>query len=262
MAGEAVVKFVIDGANQALAKVDAVKRKLTGVGGGGSPGQKQAAAEERQSRAQFGKFAKIGQLASGLGPIGQLAEISGAATPGLAALGIAAVAAGASLKIASAVIGNGIQQLESQIKTTFATRNTLQAATTSANQSALGFAMSNRQKMLEGGNAKPEFVALYKTLDTVQAQIDSAQMDRALKFGEGEMRSELTRVKSPEAVALGDLSKQAQENIGIQREISAKMNWLEKAYTFISNGVQGKGMNAGVIGAQGQLVAISAGSTG
>lgn len=253
MAGQSVVRFILDGTGKAIQQVDQVKKSLLGMNqAAASPGGRAAAREDREGRARFGKLAKVGQLASGIGPIGQLSEIAGAATPAIAAMGIAAVAGGFALMQFGKMINLGIEAIKSDVQTRFATRNTINAAKSAADQSALGSAMSQRDKVLGGNPAAitPEIVKFYASIDKLQADIDKANMQRAMTSGEGVMRAELARTRSPESAAMLDLNKSAEESIQVQREISAKMSFLERFVTVFTNGMQGKSLNADLISAQ------------
>lgn len=259
MAGSSVVKFILDGTGKAIQQVDSVKKSLLGLNqANASPSDKKSAREEREGRARFGKLAKVGQLASGIGPIGQLAEIAGAATPGIAALGIAAVAGGFALMQFGKMVNAGIDAIKADVQTRFATTATIKAATESANQTALGSAMSQRDKLLGGNPAAitPDILKFYQSIDKLQGDIDKANMARAMSTGEGVMRAELARTRSPESAALLDMSKTAEEAITIQREISAKLSPLQELVVFFTNGMQGKSMHSDLIDAQRHLASI------
>ena len=260
MAGQSVVRFVLDGTGKAIQQVDNVKKKLLGLDQAkASPASKSAARDEREGRQRFGKLAKVGQLASGIGPIGQLAEIAGAATPAIAAFGIAAVAGGFALSQFGKMINLGIDALKADVQTRYATRNTIKSATTAADQTALGSAMSQRDKVMGGNPAAitSEMVKFYASMDKLQGDIDKANMQRAMSSGEGVMRAELARTRSPESAAILDLNKSAEESVQIQREISDKMNFLERFVTVFTNGMQGKSLNADLIGAQRNSASIA-----
>lgn len=239
----------------------------SGLGGGMSspppaaPSAATSSANDKDYRRTVGKFAKYGQFASGLGPLGQIGEaISSAPTKGMAAVGVAAIAAGVALRQLTVVGEEMNRALTATVRTIHDTRNTLAAATSSANQSALSSVMGRREQLVGGDRGTPQLRAFFKTADTVQKQIDSAQTERALRFGEGEMRSELARIRSPDTAALLDLNKKAEEDIQIQREIRDQMNWFQKAVTFVGNGMQGRSYNADLIDAQRNQAAISSGA--
>lgn len=260
MAGQSVVRFILDGTGKAVQQVDKVKKSLLGMNqAAATPAGRSAARDEREGRARFGKLAKVGQLASGIGPIGQLSEIAGAATPALAAMGVAAVAGGFALMQFGKMINLSIEAIKSDIQTRFATRDTINAANSAADQSALGSAMSQRDKVLGGNPAAitPEIVKFYAAMDKFQADIDKSNMQRAMASGEGVMRTELARTQSPESAAILDLNKQAEKDIEIQRQILAQMSFLERFVTVFTNGMQGKSLNADYIGAQNKSASIA-----
>jgi hypothetical protein len=259
MAGQSVVRFVLDGTGKAVQQVDNLKKKLLGLDqANASPAAKAAARDERQARARVGKLAKVGQLASGIGPIGQLAEIAGAATPALAAMGVAAVAGGFALRQFGKAIELGIQAIKDDVSTRYATRGSLRAAVASADQSALGSAMSQRDKLMGGNPAAitPEMVKFYSSVDKLNAKIDRANLERAMANGEGVLTNQLARARSPESAALMDLSNAAQEEIEIQREIRDRLGFFEKAFMrLVSFGFVSE--NTGVINAQNRASSIA-----
>ena len=247
MAGQSVVRFILDGTGKAVQQVDKVKKSLLGMNqAAASPTGRASAREEREGRARFGKLARVGQLASGIGPMGQLSEIAGAATPALAAMGVAAVAGGFALMQFGKMINHSIEAIKADVQTRFGTRNTISAARNAADQSALGSAMSQRDKVLGGnpGAITPEIVKFYASMDKLQADIDKANMQRAMTSGEGIMRAELARTRSPESAAMLDLSKTAEEGVEIQRQILGQMSFLQRFVTVFTNGMQGKSLNA------------------
>ena len=260
MAGQSVVRFILDGTGKAVQQVDKVKKSLLGMNqAAASPGGRAAGREEREGRARFGKLAKVGQLASGIGPMGQLSEIAGAATPALAAMGVAAVAGGFALMQFGKMINLSIEAIKSDVQTRFATRNTINAAKSSADQSALGSAMSQRDKVLGGNPAAitSEMVKFYASIDKLQTDIDKANMQRAMSSGEGVMRAELARTRSPESAAMLDLSKTAEEGVEVQKQILGQMSFLQRFVTVFTNGMQGKSLNADLISAQNNSASIA-----
>ena len=252
MAGQSVVRFILDGTGKAVQQVDKVKKSLLGMNqAAASPGGRAAAREEREGRARFGKLAKVGQLASGIGPMGQLAEVAGAATPGLAALGVTAIAVGFGLSQFGKMLDKSIQAIKDDVQTRFATRNTIAAARTAADQSALGSAMGQRDKLMGGNPAAitSEMVKFYASMDKLQGDIDKANMQRAMANGEGVMRNELARTRSPESAALLDMSKAAAESTDVQIQIRDSLWAFEKAWIRIKSfGLESE--NTGVIKAQ------------
>jgi len=259
MAGQSVVRFILDGSGKAVEQIDKVKKSLLGLNQAKASGGSTGAVSEREQRGRFGKLAKVGQLASGIGPIGQLAEIAGAATPALAALGIAGVAAGFAISQFGKMVNLGIAAIKTDTETRYAAGNKIKAATESADQTALGSTMGQRDKLMGGNpaNITPELVKFYAMADKVQSEIDKANVNRALSSGEGVMRSELARTKSPESAAILEMNKAAEESVEIQKEISGKLNFLERFVTVFTNGMQGKSLNQDVIDAQRNLSSVS-----
>lgn len=259
MAGQSVVRFILDGTGKAVQQVDKVKKSLLGMNqAAATPAGRASARDEREGRARFGKLAKVGQLASGIGPMGQLAEVAGAATPGLAALGVTAIAVGFGLSQFGKMLDVSIQAIKDDVQTRFATRNTISAARNAADQSALGSAMSQRDKILGGnpGAITPEIVKFYASIDKLQGDLDKANLQRAMVSGEGIMQSELARTKSPESAAILQLSKDAAESTEIQIQIRDSLWAFEKAWIRIKSfGLESE--NTGVLKAKNNEASIA-----
>lgn len=225
-------------------------------GGGGAPG------DNRAARGIAGRWGKaVGAFGGfGGGAVSQVAEMANAPTRALAAVGIAGIAAGVALRTFAKIAEAGTRQIEASIRTTASTRGSLAAATAGANQGALSSVLGRREELVGGDRGNSATRGFFAKTDALQKQIDQAQLERALKYGEGEMRDQLSRTRAPEAAALTELSKKADEEVEIQRQILDRMNWFQKAVRFVGNGLDGRSFNADVIDAQRQQGAIAAGA--
>lgn len=257
------------GAQRAASKAAYPSEWVSGLGGAapmaGRPApvapSAVAASSDRDYRRSAGKYAKYGQFASGLGPLGQVGEaISSAPTRGMAAVGVAAIAVGVALRSLGQVVDQQVQAIAASTRTLHETRTTIAGAGTAATQSALSSVLGRREELVGGNRGSSKLRAFFRTTGQIQKDIDAAKVDRALKFGETEMRGELARTRSPETAALSDLNKKAEEEIQIQREIRDQMNWFQKTVKFVMDGSQGRSRNADLIDAQHQQAAIAQGA--
>lgn len=243
---ESRIVITLDGSGRAIAQVEKLDQSLKRAGksanklASGSSGAAGTVAErtERESRRRVGVGVRAASRV--FSPLGQAADAVGAPTAGLAALGVAGVAAGIAVRQFAAIIAESTRVIETEVKAGYAARATIRDAGTNATRAALAFALSKRDEVMAGHGGTKEQRAFYRETDRIQAAMDKAQMDRALRFGVVEMRGQLGAIRNPEAAAALQLSKDAAEQTDIQREILARMNGLEFFVMMVKNGLSGK----------------------
>lgn len=243
---ESRIVITLDGSGRAIAQVEKLDQSLKRAGksanklGDGASGAVGTAAEkaEREGRKRVG----FGMRAAGkvFAPLGQAAEAVGAPTAGLAALGVAGVAAGIAVRQFAAIIAESTRIIETEVKAKYAARATIRDAGTNATRAALAFALSKRDEIMAGHGGTKEQRAFFRETDKIQADMDKAQMARAMRYGVVEMRGQLGAIRNPESAAAIQLAKDASEQTDIQREILARMNGLEFFAMMVKNGLSGK----------------------
>jgi len=163
-----------------------------------------------------------------------------APTAGLAGVGVAAAAAGLAIRQWTLVGSEYARQAAANARAIAAATATILGAVKSENSGALAATLADRTNLVGGRSGTPEVRAFFKKADDIEAQTKKAQLARALKFGEEEMRSGLARVISPETAALRELKIAADKNVALQEKSLRDTNWLGKLYILMSNTAQGK----------------------
>ena len=191
----------------------------------------------------FGKtLARLG-AGAGMGGLGQVGSALGSP---LGALGVAAVGIGLSFRALGGAISTSIEAIKSEVQVRHKTIARVRDAGSTADQSAVGAVMGRKDSLVgkSGRGGTPEVQKFFADQEKVQKQIEAAQLNRALKVGDRTAREELTKVVSPEAVALGEAFKEAQAQTAALQEIRDNMNWFQKAYEGIGNQLAGRSWDA------------------
>lgn len=270
MAGPAVVRFVLDGTGKAISQANAVGAALkrnfaAGTGGGATSGgggrryYGSDSAEGGGSR-QGRMYARFGKFAGGatLGRVG--AVIANSPTAGIAALGVAAIGVGLALRQFGTILAEQTRRIETSLRTQLETRNKLRDVGVNATQSALSSVLGRRNELVGGGRGTPEVRAFFASADRFQKEKDAAELDRAMRFGDAEMRADLARTKSPEAVAFADLQKEASEQTDLQIQIRNSMSGFQQFFEDFHDYLTGGEVNTRVRDALRNEGAVRAGA--
>jgi hypothetical protein len=222
MAG--VIKFVFSGIDKGIQQMDALSKKITG------------AKSATGGKVGGGLIARVGAA----GGMGQLGQIGAALGSPLGVIGGAAVVAGLALRRFAAQTNESIDALERSVATRTGARAKIADAAKSADESALSSVIARRSELIGGARGRTEIRSLFKDVDLVKKQIDSANLDRALKVGANPLRSELAAIRSPESAAMLEMGKTALDALRVQQEISAKLTPFQEFWRNMGNAFTGK----------------------